>query len=111
MKPIITCDLPLPIQLLYIKRLKHMIWRWEYENFCGHCPITIRFSTNVPTIKKLIKYHIFLSGICGFCVHNINLKCGSGCPCSQLKPPEALKRAKDFIERFEAEEGGENERT
>ena len=50
---IIDCGRPLPLQKLYIKRLKHMIWNKH------------------------------------------------GCPCTRLDPKKALKRAKEFIERFE----------
>lgn len=108
MKKIISCDLPLPIQRLYIKRLKHMIWRWEHENFCGHCPVNKGFKENFPVIRKMEEYD-YSYQLCHFCLHNVSLK--YGCPCTRLKPKQALKRAKDFIERFEAGDGGMNERT
>ena len=108
---IISCGLPLPIQRLYIKRLKHMIWRWEHENFCGHCPITKNFricekndiDLETPSIKAFEEYHNWWD-ICDFCQDNVGTL--PRCPCEELKPQEALKRAKDFIERFEAEDGG-----
>ena len=104
MKPIITCDLPLPIQRLYIKRLKHMIWRWEFENFCGHCPIGKSFREHAGVTKRFIKYcSFYYRPIVNFV--NVNLRTHDGCPCHDLKPKQALKRAKDFIERFEAGEG------
>ena len=104
MKPIISCDVPLPIQRLYIKRLKHMIWRWEFENFCGHCPITKNFREHNVAIKKFGGHDgRFNRPICQFCRRNVNAT--EACPCYQLKPKQALKRAKDFIERFEAGDG------
>ena len=106
MEKIIDCGLSLPIQRLYIKRLKHMIWRWEYEDFCGHCPITKRFGYQTGLIKGVKPHH---SGLCEFCRRNVGLR--YSCPCYRLKPQQALKRAKDFIERVEAEDGGKNERT
>ena len=107
MKKIIDCGLPLPIQKLYIKRLKYMIWRWEFEKFCGHCPITKNFREHNVAIKKFnICSQWFNRSVCAFCRRNVNAT--EGCPCYQLKPKTALKRAKDFIERFEAaEDGGE----
>lgn len=103
MNKIITCNLPLPIQRLYIKRLKHMIWRWEYENFCGHCPINKDFKEKAHRIK------VFTLGLkfraCRFCSNNVDVTIGH-CPCHKLGPKKALKRAKDFVERFEAGDGG-----
>lgn len=99
MKPsdIIDCGLPLKIQKLYIKRLKYMIQRWEFENFCGHCPVNKRFESNAPPIKQLFQY-AWKYKTCDFCQTNVRTVT---CPCFALKPKEALKRAKDFIERFE----------
>ena len=102
MKPIITCDLPLPIQRLYIKRLKHMIWRWEFENFCGHCPVNKKFGHRTGFIKKFKSCQYDKPYICEFCQQNVGLF--NGCPCYKLKRQEALKRAKDFVGRFEAED-------
>lgn len=99
MKTIEDCGLPLPIQKLYIKRLKHMIWRWECENFCGHCPVTKRFGFQTGLIKEIKPYNY---EVCVFCVRNVELDIRR-CPCYELQPKQALKRAKDFIERFELE--------
>ena len=98
MKKIISCDLPLPIQRLYIKRLKHMIMRWEYKGICAYCPVNTYFKSGN---KKIQTFHNkYRRTICAFCEKNM----GSEflCPCGALKPQEALKRAKDFIKRFEA---------
>ena len=105
MKQIITCGLPLPIQRLYIKRLKHMIWRYEHENFCGHCPICRNLGIKVPRIEafKWFRDQDIWWKVCKFCKENVN---AYRCPCDCLGPKKALKRAKDFIERFEAEDGG-----
>ena len=102
MKKIITCNLPLPIQRLYIKRLKHMVWRWEFENFCGHCPGNWRYGFQTGFTTKIERYGI---EVCSFCRRNVGLL--YGCPCNKLRPKTALKRAKDFIERFETGDGGE----
>lgn len=77
-----------------------MIWRWEFENFCGHCPINKRFGYQTGYIKKIKPYRY---ETCKFCYRNVGLNIAQ-CPCDKLKPQEALKRAKDFIERFEAGE-------
>ena len=96
---IIDCRLSLPIQKLYIKRLKHMISRWEYQNFCGHCPINKRFASGSIAIKEIKGYG---RTACSFCTENVDIHhCGYRCPCRVLGPKEALKRAKDFILRFE----------
>ena len=98
MKKIITCDLPLPIQRLYIKRLKHMIERWEFDGFCSHCPVHKNFEECVEFIKKLKPYDC---EICHFCKDNVEAE---NCPCYGLGPKKALTKAKDFIKRFEAEQ-------
>ena len=99
MKKIISCDLPLKIQRLYIKRLKHMIWRWEYNNFCGHCPVNKRFGIKVRRVKAFSGEETGIWWkVCRFCKRNVK---SEGCPCDDLGPEKALKRAKDFIERFE----------
>lgn len=103
---IITCDLPLFIQKLYIKRLKHMIEKWECDNFCTHCPINSHYREGKRTINAFIlgDSHHYLDmtyKICDFCMQNVNIK--MFCPCKQLGSEEALKRAKDFIKRFEAQ--------
>ena len=95
------CNLPLPIQRLYIKRLKHMIERWEFEGFCSHCPAHKNFGEFVDFIKELEPYN---GEICYFCKDNVEAE---NCPCYDLGPKKALKKAKDFIERFEAEDGGD----
>ena len=102
MEEIIDCGLPLSIQKLYIKRLKHMIQRWEFENFCGHCPIHRHFKINVRRVKQFDGYGNFKRNICDFCGHNVKVVTG-GCPCPNLGAKCALKRAKDFIERFEVQ--------
>ena len=95
MKPIISCDLPLPIQRLYIKRLKHMIWRWEFENFCGHCPITKNFREHNVAIKKFGGHDgWFNRPICQFCRRNVHAV--SSCPCYELKPPRSPQKGKGF---------------
>lgn len=96
---IISCGLPLPIQRLYIKRLKHMIQRWECSGICGHCPILKHYKPHASPIKEFEP-----SEICEFCEKNVGSDTGLY-PCNMLDPPEALKRAKDFIERFEKMEG------
>ena len=106
MKPIISCGLPLSIQRLYIKRLKHMIMRWQDENFCGHCPISQRFKTHTDFVimTQFDGHWYWNNDVCAFCRENVGVK--HSCPCGLLGPKKALKRAKDFIERFETQEDG-----
>lgn len=80
-----------------------MIWRWEYSGICSHCPANRAFQTEVASIKKFKKYiSFFCRPLCDFCSQNVGLT-EKHCPCDTLKPKEALKRAKDFIRRFEHE--------
>lgn len=74
-----------------------MIERWEYSGICSHCPTTKHYKPWVSEIKEL-------NGIdlCQFCRENVRVY-DYNCPCNELKPKEALKRAKDFIERFEVQ--------
>ena len=83
-----------------------MIWKWEYDNFCGHCPINKNFKEYNERIERFGDYYSTWDKklICYFCYDNVGV---DNCPCYKLKPQEALKRAKDFIERFETEDGGE----
>ena len=97
---IITCDLPLPIQRLYIKRLKHMIEKWEHNKFCGHCPAAKGFSFSV--FNAMIDKFIYWPP-CSFCRVNMGISKSIGCPCYVIGSVEALKRAKDFIRRLEHE--------
>jgi hypothetical protein len=76
-----------------------MIQRWQDENFCGHCPANKGFESNVSRIRKFRYY-----GICVFC--RVNVTVIRGCPCDTLGPT-ALTKAKDFVQRFEAEDGGD----
>ena len=75
-----------------------MIWRWEDDKICEHCPANKGFESNVSRIRKFRDYRI-----CAFCRFNVTVI--RGCPCDTLGPKKAVIRAKDFVERFETKDG------
>jgi len=100
---IYTCGLTIEQQRLYIRQLKKMLTYSDINICC-------------PARKKIVKLsgdyleefldpdflppHNYLDlKVCQFCRINVGLI--TGCPCRVLGKNEALRRAKNFIKRFE----------
>jgi len=99
---ILSCNIPKNEQRLYIRQLKKVI---AHADICNCCPARRRLElgTSGGWLKKFSTPEGFLdTRICEFCRENVGLTVG--CPCRRLGKDEAIKRAQDFIARFEAED-------
>jgi len=77
----------------YVKKLEKMLDMYG-NKICSHCPATRKFEPFIlPVLSKTCK-------MCqGFIGLNYLHK-GLGCPCYRMEPAEAIKCAREAIEKY-----------
>jgi len=97
---VFPCGLTIEQQRAYIEQLKKVI---AHPKMCKCCPARKDIDCSGAFLEEFLDSTCFSfnSNVCLFCHANVGLGKNDPCPCGRFGKDEALRRAKNFIERFE----------